>query len=134
MANHSIGELLRKQIRIDNIRKTINEEDYKTQIDYKILNKEIAGIELERDEIDANIKQRRKREKKQIRKIFNGHINRPKKKNTCDRDCCKNTRFYHSELQGGFNEPKINTAKLGYNGFAWAWAEKLNPPYARIYI
>ena len=130
----TIGELFLTYSRINKIQKIIDEKDYKTELDLEILNKEIANIELERNQIDINIKKRKKKEKKQLKKIFNSHINRPKNKNICTKDCCRQTQFYHKELQGGFNEKKINTAKLGYTGFAFAWAEQLNPPYARIYI
>ena len=133
MANLSdkIGDLFDTYRRINTIRKIIDEGDFKTELDRELLNKEIENIESEREQIDNNIKKRKKKEKKQLRKIYNSHINRPKKQNFCTRDCCKHTQYYHSELRGGFNEPKINTANSGY---AWAWAEKLNPPHARYYI
>ena len=131
---NTIGALIETYSRINTIRDTISRGDYKTELDRERYNEEITNIELERDQIDANIKLRKKKEKKQLKKIFNGHINRPKKRNLCQKDCCKDTKYYHNELKGGFNEPKLNLKKLGSSGFAWAWAEKLNPPYARIYL
>ena len=66
MANLSdkIGDLFDTYRRINTIRKIIDEGDFKTELDRELLNKEIENIESEREQIDNNIKKRKKKEKK----------------------------------------------------------------------
>ena len=128
----SIGAVLEKTISICKIQAKLDADSSEEKIDLKTLKKEIEDISEEREEIDSVVRavwdSERKIRNKRIKKIYNSHIHRQRQKNNCQRDCCKGVKYFHQELKGGFNEPKVNLKKLGHSGYPWVWVEEFNPP------